>query len=258
LAGWLELPAFRLLLCLAVAKINQLKPRALTNRLLAVMSHFGNAIHGSHGNSPADINTCAAALVDWAGNASGQTNGAPIQKVMTYTTISNPKGDPEYTGATWPKDGDSPYGGCDGSDTSACAYRYGMSRAEFDANILPQSTSLFRAIDIEAEGYSWQKGGTLAEQEHNRAVVEGYVARSRELGTSDLGIYASTEDIASLLGPIQASSNLVSLPVWYRANARNVPQAQAACSLKSFTGGQVIMTQIVGGAIDRDLVCRPA
>jgi hypothetical protein len=94
----------------------------------------------------------------------------------------------------------------------------------------------------------------------NAQVLEGFVAGLRASGAKDVGVYSTAPQwqritgLSGSLGPLPA--DLAALPVWL-PGAGSRTGAALDCSVLSFTGGPVLMTQWTTDQVDHDLRCAP-
>ena len=198
----------------------------------------------------------------------GSTGASKMPKAALYVNTA----DPAPGVADWPKDNidphgvseapgtqnADPYGSCDGSDSSACAWQYGWDRAVQDVDWLQaaatqvsvaSAASAYRWwLDVET-GNSWETGTIgLA---NNVADLQGMVAAFASVGAST-GIYSTTYQWGQITGGSRAG-NLNGLSDWI-PGARTLSGARSNCTPAGFTG-VVTITQWFGKPYDGDWAC---
>lgn len=233
------------------------------NRSLPVKPAFG--VVGINGGLATTTNPCLSKQLSWAYTSSGQTNQP---KVQLYINTANPGG---LGTPTWPtsntdsygNDVNNPYGDCDGTNTTACSYKYGWDRAlddigqrfipaAYQAGISTNSSSYNWWLDVETIN-TWQSGESDSTQK-NAASLEGMTAYLQSLGVT-VGIYSTTAQWGQIAGDVGSNSNLNGLINW-RPGARNLNSAKSNCSLPPLTaGGKVTITQYLANNLDYDYSC---
>ncbi len=243
-------------------------------------------IVGLNGGLANDLNGCLASELAWAARSSGKSAPGTVPPAMLYVNTADP-GQVVPTVADWPtSDTDpngadqtsvDPYGTCSGADGAACAWQYGWDRAIQDMMWLagtsaPGASNVPGAyrwwLDVET-GNSWETG--TAGLANNVADLEGMVDAFRSTsetwlasdgttvplgGVAAVGIYSTSSQWSQITGTaIPAGSPLVGLPDWI-PGARTQTGAQSDCSLASFTGGGVVVTQWFGKPFDGDSACK--
>lgn len=222
----------------------------------------GFGIVGVNGGIASTTNPCLSTELLWAGQSLGTVNQA---KVQLYVNTANPG----LLSSVWPTNNadpqgnvtSNPYGGCDGSDSLACAWQYGWNRTVDDifSRFIPaaQSAGVDAApadypwwLDVETAN-SWESGTDgLA---RNRADLEGMAQAFHTKGIS-VGIYSTSFQWGTIVGDVPSGSNLNGLPNW-RPGASDLAGAQSSCSLSPLTtGGTVSMTQFTTD-FDYDYSC---
>ena len=201
-------------------------------------------IVGVNAGKPTTVNPCLAQQLGWASGSAGGTS-QPLAQV--YVNTANPGG---LNTSTWPTSGSTPYGACDGSNSTACAYRYGWNRAAEDvawvrAVTAPEALVWWLDAEIDESGRTgntWDRttGGTI----RNTAVLEGMTDHFRAVDISRVGIYSTTRQWKVITGTaVSPTSTLRGLPNWL-AGPSTVAEAQRLCSSAPLTsGGRVELTQ---------------
>lgn len=235
------------------------------------------AIIGVNDGLANDYNPCLGAEFRYAATqTTGLTRQATAQTYLNTADPGNgvadwpsPSQPGAYGGAT------TPYGACGfasggsgpGANSSACAYVYGYDlvagityaggSVAGDAAAFASATGGQLAaqpvwLDVET-GNSWQSGsGGVA---MNVADLQGMVAalRAGTSSTVQVGVYSTSYQWSQIAGG-PASGALQGLPVWIPGASRE-SGAAANCSLASFTGGPVTVTQWFEHPYDGDYSC---
>jgi hypothetical protein len=245
------------------------------------------AIVGVNGGLANDYNSCLSSELSWASTSTGSTSQPPAS---LYLNTADP-GD-MYNGkpiSDWPTSSieADPYGSCVtttvtvrvrghnasyivGENSDACAWQYGYDLVQGN-NILQGDVPLFEQaarnasvsdspamytwwLDVETAN-SWQTDATM-----NVADLEGMIAALQAngvTGVNDVGVYSTSAQWDSIAGGTPAPmSPLYQIPNWI-PGATNESGAQSNCSLPSFTGGSVTLTQWTG-TFDSDYACPSA
>jgi hypothetical protein len=210
----------------------------------------------------------------WALSASTGKSTQP--KASLYVNTADPGN--VYNGsvvADWPTSGTTPYGSCTttsvngatvGENSDACAWQYGYNKAAQDAAwltsaaqaIAKQETSVL--VPASASGYPWWLDVETAntwqsDTSMNVADLQGMVAAAHAAGVVTVGIYSTASQWSQVAGSTtSASGSLWQLPDWI-PGATSLAAAQVNCSLPSFTGGVVKLTQWTAGGVDQDDSC---
>lgn len=224
----------------------------------------GFGIVGVNDGIATTTNPCLSSQLLWAYQSSGILNQA---KVQLYVNTGNPGG---LNTASWPKNNTdpagntapNPYGTCDGSNSTVCAWQYGWNRAVDDvqSKFIPAAQSA--NVDFTASDYpwwldvetvnSWDSGSDTALQ-NNRADLEAMVSYFKSKSIS-VGIYATSSQWSTIVGSVPSTSNLLGLHSWL-PGASDLAGAQANCSLSPLTaGGTVTLTQFTN-TFDYDYSC---
>ncbi|WP_458780108.1 hypothetical protein [Arthrobacter sp. D3-16] len=211
------------------------------------------AIVGVNNGLANNTNPCLQEQLEWAATSSG--NSAQPE-VSLYVNTANPGS----SGSWWPSSNEypigsavhNPYGSCGEKDYGrACAYMYGYAKAWDDAYIrgISNPSDYVWWLDVETEN-SWS-----TDKDANRAVLEGMTDFFQSIDVKDVGIYSTGLQWSRIVGTVNNSSNLYSLPSWL-AGARTVTGAKANCSDPPLTaGGEVMLTQFVTRKFDYNYSC---
>jgi major membrane immunogen (membrane-anchored lipoprotein) len=111
-------------------------------------------------------------------------------------------------------------------------------------------------LDVET-GNAWETkadsyGPSAASAANDAAMLEGEVAYLQSVHVSSIGFYSTSSMWQGITGGSVAA--LADLPVWI-PGAGDIVQAQANCTLPSFTGGRVALIQYPSRGYDGDYVC---
>lgn len=219
------------------------------------------AVVGVNGGLATEPNPCLAEQLAWAWESNGSVSEQPVAQL--YLNTANP-GQVRSLVDTWPSDGATPYGDCDGGNSTACSWRYGWERArssviEFflpaarDAGVDSVASSYRWWLDVETMN-TWQSGSDDA-RDRNRAALEGMAAYLDFRG-AEVGLYSTGQQWGRIVGSVPAGSPLVGLPSWL-AGSVTLAQAVAACDLPPLVPqGRVELTQYVPDDLDLDHSCR--
>jgi hypothetical protein len=216
-------------------------------------------IVGVNGGLSTKANPCLAAQLRWAAKSNGSTSQP---KTQLYLNTANP-GEVRATVTTWPTSGTTPYGACDGGNSTACSWQYGWQRAS--NSILTFFTPAARSaavdgrpvsytwwLDVETEN-TWQSGSTDA-LARNRATLEGMAAYILARGGT-VGVYSTGQQWSQIVGSVPSSSNLAGRPSWL-AGSSSLSDARSDCRNPALTpGGRVVLTQYVVNGFDRNNAC---
>jgi hypothetical protein len=215
---------------------------------------------GVNGGLATIANPCLAAQLQWAARSSGAVSTQPPAQL--YLNTANP-GEIRDLVTTWPSDGDTPYGTCDGRNSTACSWQYGWERARTSVTsfFLPAAQSAGADddpghygwwLDVEAAN-TWQSASP-AGQSRNRAALEGMAAYVIARGGS-VGLYAVPAEWRQLAGTVTWDSNLYRLDTWL-PGATTSSGATANCRRPALTNGsRVTLAQFVSGGLDRNVSC---
>jgi hypothetical protein len=230
------------------------------------------AIIGVNGGLATTANDCLAEQWEWASRSTGAVAEQP--SVQLYVNTANP-GQVGDLITTWPTSGANRYGRCDGSNSAACSYEYGVDRAGGDVLIAlaavdelggPASGGASPDADVDdLAGYrwwldvetmnTWQFGGGDARR-NNRAALEGMADRLTAVG-GVVGLYSTRRQWAQIVGTVPAGSSLYALDSWL-AGADSLAGAVGGCqSAPLVGGGRVVLTQYLVGDLDGNHSCAP-
>jgi len=226
------------------------------------------AVVGVNGGVATTGNPCLAEQWQWASGASGADPDQP--RAQLYVNTANP-GEVRDQVTTWPRSGSNRYGLCDGDNSAACSYEYGVARAEDDVQLVldtlgelpPWTTGAGTATPADLDGLAWwldvetmntwQTDGAQARR-NNRATLEGMAEHLQSVG-GRVGLYSTGYQWGRIVGTVPASSSLYELDSWL-AGARSARGAAANCSDDPLVdGGQVVLTQYVVDDLDHNWVC---
>jgi hypothetical protein len=202
-------------------------------------------VNGGLANQP---NECFAEELAWAQSSSGGTNQ---DKAALYVNTANP-GDVIDQITDWPTSGSTPYGDCDGTNSTACAYEYGKERATADVSFIGSNNPAgFQWwLDVETNN-SWSTNTA-----NNVADLEGMTDYFNTIGAS-VGLYSTGYQWRQIVGDsVSSTSSLNGLDSWL-AGASNLSDAQTKCSDPALTdGGTVSLVQYVSKRTDYDFSCK--
>ncbi|MCZ2810185.1 hypothetical protein O2W15_01935 [Modestobacter sp. VKM Ac-2979] len=223
------------------------------------------AVIGVNGGIATTENRCLADQWEWADDSSGAVPAQP--RAQLYVNTANP-GEVREQVTTWPRLGVNRYGVCDGDNSAACSYEYGVDRAEDDVRIVLDTlgdldgdaaiedrsdlVGLRWWLDVETMN-TWQTDGAAA-QRNNRATLEGMTDHLESVG-GRVGLYSTGYQWGEIVGDVPSWSSLHGLDSWL-AGARSLSGAVANCSDSPLVdGGRVIMTQYVEDDLDHNHSC---
>lgn len=218
------------------------------------------AVVGVNGGVATRPNPCLAEQLEWAWGSNGSVPAQPVAQL--YLNTANP-GQVLGLVSTWPSDGETPYGECEGGNTPACSWRYGWERARDsvtehfvpaarDAGVDSLASSYRWWLDVETMN-TWQRGSDDA-RARNRATLEG-MAAYLEFRGARVGIYSTHQQWAEIAGTPAADSPLTGLPTWL-AGSVDLAQAVASCQQPALVpGGEVALTQYVPDDLDLNHSC---
>ena len=218
------------------------------------------AVVGVNGGLSTKANPCLASQLSWAWGSSGSVPAQP--KAQLYLNTANP-GEIRTAVSTWPTTGSTPYGTCDGGNSTACSWEYGWERAQNSVlNFFTPAAREGRVdgsvsrytwwLDVETTN-TWQSGSSDA-LARNRATLEGMTAYLVDRG-GRVGIYSTNQQWAQIVGSVPASSTLAGRDSWL-AGATSLNSARSYCSRPPLVpGGRVTLTQYIQGGLDRNYSC---
>ena len=212
----------------------------------------GFGIVGINGGKATTNNPCLSTELLWAQQSLGTQSQA---KVQLYVNTGNPG----LLSSVWPTNNidplgntaPNPYGACNGTDSTACAWQYGWNRAVDDVQHKFIPAAVAAGVDAVPSDYpwwvdvettnSWESGSSDALM-RNRVDLEAMVSyfQSKQL---KVGIYSTRFQWGVIVGSVPPGSNLNGLANW-RPGASDLAGAQSNCFLSPLTqGGSISMTQ---------------
>jgi hypothetical protein len=216
-------------------------------------------IVGVNGGTAVKANPCLSAQLRWAAGSSGAVAAQP--KIQLYVNTANP-GQVIDQVSTWPTSGQNRYGTCDGSNSAACSYQYGVERAANTVRSIFGPAARAAGVPAGADGYTWwldvetgntwQTGSTSA-LARNRAALEGMTDFLAGAGAR-VGVYSTSSQWRQIVGGVPSTSSLTPLPSWL-AGATTLNGAISNCTNAPLTRGPVVLAQYVYGGLDRDRSC---
>jgi hypothetical protein len=240
------------------------------------------AIVGVNGGLANDYNSCLNAEFAYAQQSAGGTKQAPAQLYLNTADPGNGVADwpsPSQLGAYGSTS--TPAGTCGyasgtsgpGANSPGCAYIYGydmVAGIRYNGGTIAGDVSDFQSatgralaaypvwLDVET-GNSWQPATTSGGLAMNVADLQGMVAAIKASDTQaspNVGVYSTSYQWNQITGTPTGTSlgNLAALPDWI-PGATKENGAVSNCSLTSFTGGQVTVTQWAGRPYDGDYSC---
>ena len=218
-------------------------------------------IVGINGGLSTRANPCLSDQLVWAYGSSGRVDGQP--EAQLYLNTANP-GQVRDLVTTWPTDGDTPYGGCDGGNSLACSWQYGWERAENSALSFLRPAARSARVDSQPARYTWwldvetmntwQIGSDDA-RDRNRATLEGMTAYLLSEDAA-VGVYSTGYQWGRIVGEVPADSNLADLDSWL-AGADDLEDARDVCDEDPLVpGGRVTLVQYVEDDLDHNHACR--
>jgi hypothetical protein len=215
---------------------------------------------GVNGGVATTANPCLPAQLQWAWDSTGTVAGQPPAQL--YVNTANPGGVRELV-TTWPTDGETPHGRCDGRNSPACSWEYGWERARTTVTDFFLPAAEAAGVDADPAHYSWWldvesentwQSGTPAGQARNRAALEGMAAYLIARG-GEVGVYAVPAQWRQIVGAVTWDSNLYRLDSWL-PGAATASGAAANCRRDPLTnGGEVAIAQYVDGDRDVNVPC---
>lgn len=217
-------------------------------------------IVGVNGGLATIPNPCLATQLRWAWRSTGAVAAQPDAQL--YVNTANP-GEVRDLVTTWPSDGTTPYGSCDGRNTSACSWQYGWERARNSVSSIFVPAAQSAGVATDPARYTWWldvetantwQSGSAAAQARNRAALEGMAAYLIARG-AQVGIYALPTQWRQIAGTVTWDSNLYRLDSWL-PGATTATGAEANCRRAPLTaGGRVVLAQYVSGGLDHNVSC---
>ncbi len=216
---------------------------------------------GVNGGMATTANPCLAEQLEWAWESNGSVPEQPTAQV--YLNTANP-GQVRNLVSTWPSAGRTPYGECDGANSTACSWRYGWERTRVSVEDFFVPEARAAGVPRVPSGYSWWldvetsntwQSGSSDALARNRATLEG-MAAYLDSRRADVGLYSTAQQWGQIVGDVPADSPLAGLPSWL-AGSVTVAQAVAACDLPPLVPrSRVALTQYVPDDLDRNHSCR--
>ena len=217
-------------------------------------------IVGVNGGLSTKANPCLSTQLSWAWRSNGSVTGQP--RAQLYLNTANP-GEVRDQVTTWPTSGTTPYGPCDGSNSTACSWEYGWERASNSvlsiftpaarsASVDGRPASYTWWLDVETTN-TWQRGSSDA-LARNRATLEGMTAYLLARG-GRVGFYSTNQQWAQIVGTVPSGSNLTGRPSWL-AGSSSLSDARNDCRNPVLSpGGRVTLTQYIVNGFDRNNAC---
>ncbi|TKJ19300.1 hypothetical protein [Blastococcus sp. CCUG 61487] len=213
-------------------------------------------VNGGLANLP---NPCLAEQLEYAQGSQG-TAGQPVTQL--YLNTANP-GQVVDLVDTWPSDGTTPYGECDGQNSDACSWQYGWDRARASVTRYFLPAALEAGIDLRPSQYVWWldvetsnswQDGSLEARARNLAALEGMTAYLDSWGAV-VGLYSTHQQWGRIVGTVPDDSPLAGRRSWL-AGAVTAEQAALSCALPPLVPrGPVALAQYVPGDLDLNLPC---
>ena len=218
----------------------------------------GFGVVGVNDGRPFTANPCLVTELQWA-----QTTLTASPAFYANTANPGPSNN-----SAWPTSQQTPQV-CSGGDSVACAYDWGWNAAQnsfqdavtAETQLGASSPSAAAAaapwwLDVET-GNSWETlvtpgAPTSGEFANDLAVIQGEVASFTSSGVAKVGIYSTSYQWATLVGP--TGSTFAANDAWVPGYA-TLAAAQAGCAAPSFTGGRVAMIQYPSNGLDGDYLC---
>ncbi len=222
------------------------------------------AVLGANGGRAFTKNSCLVKQLRWAKRlaeppAFYANTGNPGPKLSRHWPL----------GQTWPRE-------CSASDPNSvgCSYDYGWNAAKHSftvatdaaqqlhdvtrANVRQRVANVDWWLDVEILN-SWQTlrtTPTRSAQNNDIATLAGAVNALWDQGVDRVGIYSTSYQWNAITGgPLRTQDWFSANPVWL-AGFDNHADAVNGCGRRSFTGGQVLMTQYLGkDGFDADVLC---
>jgi hypothetical protein len=219
---------------------------------------------GANGGRLFTANPCLVDQLRWAKGLAG----APA----FYANTGNPGPDRSSrwpVGQSWPRS-------CFASDPNsiACSYDYGWNGAMDSYGIAVDAAQTLHKVsrdnararvanvdwwlDVEILN-SWQTldgDATVLNGRRDTAAILGAVDALRSVGVRQVGIYSTSYQWVAITGAPKITRGLFTQnPVWL-AGFDNQADAADGCGFRSFTGGQVLLTQYLDAdGIDANVRC---
>jgi hypothetical protein len=216
---------------------------------------------GVNGGIATTANPCLGTQLLWAWDSTGAVAAQPPAQV--YLNTANP-GSVRDLVTTWPTTGMTPYGACDGGNTTSCSWEYGWERAQNSVNSIFVPSAMTAGVDSVPGDYTWWldvetgntwQSGSQAALARNRATLEGMTAYLSGLG-GQVGFYSTAQQWKAITGTVGKGSILYHQNSWL-AGASSLSGARKLCAEPALVrGGVVELAQYVSGGLDHDVSCR--
>jgi hypothetical protein len=218
-------------------------------------------VTGVNGGLATRANPCLAEQLEYAAGATGAVPGQP--PVQLYLNTANP-GQVIDRITTWPEQGTSPYGPCDGRNTIQCSWLYGWERAQDsvlrfftpaaeEAGLSTQPATYTWWLDVETMN-TWQTGSTDA-QERNRAALEGMTNYLLFRGAT-VGIYSTGYQWGQIVGDTVGPGSVLAGRDSWLAGSLGLAGAVATCAEPPLVPrSEVALTQYVVDGLDHNHAC---
>jgi hypothetical protein len=226
----------------------------------ALPSERAFAVVGVNGGLATRTNPCLTEQLAWAWRSNGVVAAQP--KAQIYLNTANP-GQVLHLVTTWPEEGDTPYGDCDGTNSRACSWQYGWERAQNTVVSFFAPAARAARVDSQPARYTWWldvetmntwQQGSAGALERNRATLEGMTAylESRD---ARVGLYSTGQQWAEIVGSVPSDSDLAGRPSWL-AGSTSLADARSDCANPPLVPrSRVTLTQYVVDGLDRNHSC---
>jgi hypothetical protein len=219
------------------------------------------AVVGVNAGLSTRANPCLREQLTWAWGSSGAVADQP--RAQLYLNTANP-GLVLGQVTTWPERGSTPYGTCDGTNSTACSWQYGWERAR--NSVLSFFTPAARAarVDSQPARYVWWldvetmntwQFGSVDAPARNRASLEGMTEYLLSRGAR-VGIYSTARQWSQIVGEVDGNSVLAGLDSWLAGSAGAADATDACAEDPLAPGGDVALSQYVRDELDRNTSCR--
>lgn len=223
-------------------------------------------IVGVNGGLANNANPCLGGELAWAAATPGLTSPSQPAASLRLNTADPGNRVPDWPSAAFGgAAGATPFGVCDGSWSTACAYLYGALRAAFSYRLVAGANTAVAPsgaawwLDIEQQN-TWAKPTDLAAWAAvNIAAIKGFVAGLRDAGAGGpIGFYSTRLQWQAITGldPTSSLAQFDRAHADWVAGVGSLSQAQAKCQ-SSFSGGPVMLAQFAAAGLDGDFACPP-
>jgi hypothetical protein len=236
--------------------------------ILQSSESFAFGIVGVTGGTASTMNPYLVDQLTWASRAGGAPGQPPVQ---LYANTANP-GEIIDQVTTWPTGNAdqlgytpaNPYGVCDGTNSLACSWQYGWTRAVAVVTTMfaPAATAAGMNADPAAypwwldveTGNTWQAGSDKA-LARNAAALEGMVSYLQFRGAR-VGLYSTAAQWAQIVGATAPDASvLTGLDSWI-GGGDALAAAKKACRGGALTAhGRVALAQYLAHDLDHDYAC---